>query len=65
MSRLDVVVENLRIVEVKPAEYPKVLDSPAKCAYHVGLLSMLPANNDIPEECLVCPKLLQCGSKRR
>ncbi|HLE75772.1 MAG TPA: hypothetical protein VI864_07000, partial [Candidatus Bathyarchaeia archaeon] len=33
MSKIDIVTENLKVVGVKPTEYPKVFDSPAKCAH--------------------------------
>jgi hypothetical protein len=32
MSKLDTVVENMKIVDVKSTEYPKVFEPPAKCA---------------------------------
>ena len=31
-----------------------------KCPHHFGYLSELPKNQPIPEECLLCPKLLEC-----
>jgi hypothetical protein len=33
MSKLDLTIENMKITKVKPTEYPKVFDSPAKCAH--------------------------------
>ena len=39
MSKIDIVTENMRVVDVKPVEYPPtVFDSPAKCAHFSGLL---------------------------
>ena len=64
MSKIDVMVENMKIVGVKPSEYPKVFDSPAKCAYFFGFLNTIPKEASIPEECLICPKVLQCSTKR-
>jgi hypothetical protein len=32
----------------------------AKCPHHFGYLSELPKDKPIPEECLLCPKLLEC-----
>jgi len=52
-------------VGVKSTEYPKVFDSPAKCAYYFGFLNSIPKDMPIPDECLVCPKVLQCSVKRR
>jgi hypothetical protein len=63
MSKIDIVTDNMRVVDVKPVEYPPtVFDSPAKCAhYSGGLLGTGP----LPDECLVCPKVLQCETRRR
>ena len=65
MSKLDIMVENMKLVGVKPTEYPKVFDSPAKCAHYFGFLTALPKDAPIPDECLICPKVLQCNIKRR
>jgi hypothetical protein len=64
MSKIDILVENLQVVEVKPTDYPTVFDSPAKCAHYLGFLNMLPKDAPYPDECLICPKVLQCGLKR-
>ncbi|MEM3704070.1 MAG: hypothetical protein QXX79_06625 [Candidatus Bathyarchaeia archaeon] len=63
MSKIDIVTNNMKIVEVKPADYPKVFDSPAKCAHYFGFLNNLPKETPVPDECLVCPKVLQCSVK--
>jgi hypothetical protein len=65
MSKLDIMVEKMKIVSVKPTEYPKVFDSPAKCAHYFGFLNAIPKDAPIPDECLVCPKVLQCNIKRQ
>lgn len=66
MSKIDVIVEDVKIVGVKPTEYPKVFDSPAKCVHYFGFLNtLLPKDAAIPDECLVCPKILQCSVKRQ
>lgn len=64
-SKIDIIVENMKIVRVKPTEYPKVFDSPAKCAQYFGFLNSLPNEAPIPDECLICPKVLQCSFRRR
>jgi hypothetical protein len=64
MSKLDVIVEDLKIIGVKPAEYPKVFDSPAKCARYTGFLNSISKEGPIPDECLVCPKVLQCSVRK-
>jgi len=65
MSKIDIIVENMKIVSVKPTEYPKVFDSPAKCVHHFGFLNSISDNMPIPDECLVCPKVLQCSIRKR
>jgi DNA-directed RNA polymerase subunit RPC12/RpoP len=63
-SKIDIIVEKMKIVEVKPAEYPKVFDSPAKCVHYFGFLNTLPKDTQIPDDCLVCPKVLQCTIRK-
>ena len=63
-SKIDVMTENLKITDVKPTEYPKVFDSPAKCARYFGFLNTIPRSGTIPDECLICPKVLQCSVRR-
>jgi hypothetical protein len=65
MSKLDITLENMKIVGVKPAEYPKVFESPAKCAHFSSLLNPLPHDAPLPEECLLCPKVLQCSIRKK
>ena len=64
-SKIDIIVEDLKIVDIKATEYPKVFDSPAKCAHYLGFLHSFPKNAPIPDECLICPKVLQCGIRTR
>jgi hypothetical protein len=64
-SKIDILTENLKVVDVRPVEYPKVLDSPAKCVHHPSFLNTFPKDGRIPEECLVCPKILQCTARRQ
>ena len=65
MSKLDITLDNMKIVDVKPAEYPKVFESPAKCAHFSSLLNPLPHDAPLPEECLLCPKVLQCSIRKK
>jgi hypothetical protein len=65
MSKLDIRVENLKVVDIKASEYGQVFDSPAKCAHYSGFLNAISKDIAIPDDCLVCPKILQCGIKRR
>lgn len=64
MSKIDVIIKDMKIVDVKPAEYPTVFTSPAKCAHYLGFLNALPKDAPIPDECLICPKVLQCNITR-
>jgi DNA-directed RNA polymerase subunit RPC12/RpoP len=65
MSKLDILVEDMKIISVKPTEYPTVFESPAKCAHYFGFLNVFPKDDPIPDECLVCPKVLQCSIRKR
>jgi hypothetical protein len=64
MSKIDITTENMRITGIKATEYPKVFDSPAKCAHFSGFLNALPEDAPLPEECLICPKVLQCNIRK-
>ncbi|HEY4675445.1 MAG TPA: hypothetical protein VIH48_05270 [Candidatus Bathyarchaeia archaeon] len=64
MSKLNITVNNMKIVSVKSTEYPKVFDSPAKCARFFGFLNTIPREAPIPDECLICPKVLQCTMRK-
>ena len=64
MSRLDIVAERSKIVDVKATDYPRVFDSPAKCAHFNGLLNAPPGSTLTQDECLVCPKVLQCNLRK-
>ncbi len=64
MSRLDIIVEGTRIKEIKATDYPLVFESPAKCAHFFGGLNPLPPDTELPDDCLVCPKVLQCNLRK-
>jgi DNA-directed RNA polymerase subunit RPC12/RpoP len=64
-SKLDILVEDMKIVSVKPTEYPKVFDSPAKCARYFGFLNRISKDAPVPDECLICPKVLQCTVRKQ
>ncbi|MBK5133249.1 hypothetical protein JJE00_02325 [Candidatus Bathyarchaeota archaeon] len=40
MSKLEIEIDGMKIIGVKPTEYPKVFESPAKCAHYSSLMSM-------------------------
>jgi len=64
MSRLDITVVGEKIRDIKATEYPRVFESPAKCAHFFGGLNPLPPDTMLPDECLICPKVLQCNLRK-
>ena len=65
MSQLEIVTENAKIISIKPTEYPTVFDSPAKCAHFSGLLNAPGGSMFTQDECLICPKVLQCNVRNK
>jgi len=65
MSKVDILVDNMKVVGVKLIEYPRVFDSPAKCVHYFGFLNTISRNAAIPDDCLVCPKVLQCITRKQ
>jgi len=47
---------------VKPPE--KKEKGPSRCAGYLGYLATFPGNKPIPQECLICPKVLNCVMKK-
>ena len=64
MSKLDIITQNTKITDIKATEYPTVFDSPAKCAHFSGSFNSFPSGT-VPDECLICPKALQCSERRK
>jgi hypothetical protein len=62
MSRLELDTAKEKIVGIRATEYPTVFDSPAKCAHFSGLLNAPSGSTD---ECLICPKVLQCNVRKK
>lgn len=65
MSRLDIQMEGLKVKSVQASDYPMVFDSPAKCAHYFGFLHAFPDGAPLPDECLICPKVLQCNVRKK
>jgi uncharacterized protein YbaR (Trm112 family) len=65
MSQLEIVTEKSKIIQLNATQYPKVFDSPAKCAHFNGLLNAPPGSMLTQEECLVCPKVMQCEMRKK
>lgn len=65
-SKLEIALENqenLSSVSVKTSDNADVT-SPQKCSHHLGYLATLQNDGSIPDECLTCPKLIQCMVKK-
>jgi len=71
--------EALEEVEPERPEEPEMLEKPTKkpakpseseeeappgCSHYVGYLSKRPKGTPIPEECLTCPKMIDCTLRR-
>jgi hypothetical protein len=65
MSKLDITTDNSKIISIKPTEYPTVFDSPAKCAHFSGLLHAPGGSILSQDECLICPKVMQCNIRKK
>ncbi len=65
MSRLEITTDGMKIKSISPTEYPKVFDSPAECAHFFGFLHAFPEDAPLPDECLICPKVLQCNIRKK
>lgn len=65
MSKIDIKTDDMKIVSVSAMEYGKVFDSPAKCAHYSGFLNAKSNDMAIPDDCLACPKILQCGIRKQ
>ena len=63
-SRLDITMEGMKIKNINATDYPKVFDSPAKCTNIFGSLNAVPEGAPLPDECLICPKVLQCNLRK-
>jgi len=56
--------EEKEVKEEPPAKPPeKEEEGPSKCSGYLGYLATLPENAPIPQECLACPKALDCVMK--
>jgi hypothetical protein len=63
-SKLDLEIRGKKVINVRRLEHGQVLASPAKCAYYSGSMTMLAEGEVVLEECLLCPKIMQCGIHR-
>jgi uncharacterized Zn finger protein (UPF0148 family) len=52
--------EQPNVIQVKTKEKMKENDKPVGCHYHPGYLSERSSKEQIPEECVVCTKIVEC-----
>jgi DNA-directed RNA polymerase subunit RPC12/RpoP len=65
MSKIDITTgTGGKIVDIKAIDYPRVFDSPAKCVHVNGSLDHRPLGAPLPDDCLVCPKVMQCTIRK-
>jgi len=63
-SKLDVAVDKAKgVVSIEATSNP-VYEAPANCKHYFGYLRFLDENAQIPDECAICPKVIQCFVKK-
>lgn len=63
-SKLDIRVEDLHVIRVEKCEGGENAPTPVSCPYNFGYLKTLQENDPIPDECLTCPKIMQCSIRK-
>jgi DNA-directed RNA polymerase subunit RPC12/RpoP len=63
-SKLDITVENLHVIRVEKCEGGESAPTPVSCPYDFGYLGALQEDAPIPDECLICPKVLLCSIRK-
>ena len=58
MGMLDKIEQAISAQQEK--EKTQVKSASKECPHRFGYLSGLPKGKPVPEECLVCPKMLEC-----
>jgi len=63
--KIDVSVDKTSgsVISIQTAEIPVNLP-PAQCKHYFGYLKALDEDAPIPDECAVCPKVMQCFVKK-
>jgi len=54
---------NGSVISIEPTHNPVDI-APAHCKHHFGYLKVLEESAQIPDECAVCPKVMQCFVKK-
>jgi DNA-directed RNA polymerase subunit RPC12/RpoP len=64
-SKLDVSVDITSgdVLSIETTKNPVDI-APANCKHYFGYLKILDENAQIPDECAVCPKVMQCFIKK-
>jgi len=65
-SKIEIAVEDPthpRLVQVETG-FNAGQKAPTHCKHGFGYLGEMPDNADLPDECAVCPKVMQCYIKR-
>ncbi len=63
-SKLDIKAEGLHVICVDRCEGGERTLTPVGCPYNFGYLETLNENAPIPDECLTCPKIVQCSIRK-
>ena len=66
LSKVEIVVKGekgLDSVSFETSDNPKEMSS-LECPHHFGHLRDLLRDASIPEECLTCPQLIRCSTKK-
>jgi DNA-directed RNA polymerase subunit RPC12/RpoP len=63
-SKLDITLEDSHAIRVEKCDGEKSASTPVTCAHSFGHLKTLQDNTQIPDDCLICPKILQCSLRK-
>lgn len=65
LTKVDVVAKDPGLDSISVESSENALEKPpSECQLRFGYLNTLPKDAAIPDECLVCSKLLQCSVKK-
>ena len=63
-SKLDITVKDLHVIHIEKGADGAMALASASCPYDLGHLKTLQEKAPIPDECLICPKILQCSIRK-
>ncbi len=66
-SKIEIIVEDPGHPRIVSVEGMLTIGqrAPTDCRHQFGYLGDLPDNANIPDECAICPKVMQCFIKKR